>query len=130
MNTRDFHIRFNTVNKFQAMQNLHGNHAIFASCESENPGLSAVHNNNDTHQHPKAEDTDMAAFDTTRPAYGSIGLVGRIGTFFASIIASYTAWNDSRITRKALSKLSDRELEDIGLVRGDIDVVADGKTSY
>jgi uncharacterized protein YjiS (DUF1127 family) len=30
-------------------------------------------------------------------------------------------WNDARVTRKALSTLSDRELDDIGLCRGDID---------
>jgi uncharacterized protein YjiS (DUF1127 family) len=30
-------------------------------------------------------------------------------------------WNDVRVTRKALSTLSDRELDDIGLCRGDID---------
>jgi uncharacterized protein YjiS (DUF1127 family) len=30
-------------------------------------------------------------------------------------------WNDARVTRNALGKLSDRELDDIGLCRGDID---------
>jgi uncharacterized protein YjiS (DUF1127 family) len=34
------------------------------------------------------------------------------------------AWNERRATRNALSQLSDRELDDIGLTRGDIDVVA------
>ena len=38
--------------------------------------------------------------------------------------ASVVAWNDARVTRNALSALTDRELEDIGLVRGDIDAVA------
>ncbi|MCL4675477.1 MAG: DUF1127 domain-containing protein, partial [Pararhodobacter sp.] len=34
-------------------------------------------------------------------------------------------WNDRRVTRNELSKLSDRELDDIGLCRGDIqDVVS------
>jgi uncharacterized protein YjiS (DUF1127 family) len=31
------------------------------------------------------------------------------------------SWNDARVTRNALAKLSDRELDDIGLCRGDID---------
>lgn len=31
-----------------------------------------------------------------------------------------------RVTREALRKLSDRQLEDIGLTRGDIDTVARG----
>ena len=34
------------------------------------------------------------------------------------------SWNDARMTRNALSQLSTRELEDIGLVRGDIDKVS------
>ena len=38
-------------------------------------------------------------------------------------------WNDARITRNALSKLSARQLEDIGLVPGDIDRIARRKTS-
>jgi uncharacterized protein YjiS (DUF1127 family) len=63
----------------------------------------------------------MAAFDTTRTAYGSASAVSR---FFVSALESIVAWNDSRVTRKALSALSDRELEDIGLIRGDIDRVA------
>lgn len=66
----------------------------------------------------------MAAFDTTRTAYGFEGLTGRIGTALASISGAIAAWNDARVTRNALSGLSDRELEDIGLVRGDIDNVA------
>ncbi|MEW9919258.1 DUF1127 domain-containing protein [Marimonas sp. MJW-29] len=63
----------------------------------------------------------MAAFDTTRTAYGSATAVSG---FFSRALATVVAWNDARVTRKALSALSDRELEDIGLVRGDIDMVA------
>lgn len=40
------------------------------------------------------------------------------------LIAAVINWNDARVTRKALSRLTDRELNDIGLVRGDIDDVA------
>jgi uncharacterized protein YjiS (DUF1127 family) len=67
----------------------------------------------------------MAIFDTTRTTYGSASVASR---FFAAIdhmVAAFVAWNDARVTRKALSGLTDRELEDIGLTRGDIDVVAD-----
>lgn len=66
----------------------------------------------------------MAAFDTTRTTHGARGLTGRLGAFFAHVTARITAWNDARITRNALSVLSDRELEDIGLSRADIDAVA------
>ncbi|NNE51148.1 MAG: DUF1127 domain-containing protein [Sulfitobacter sp.] len=63
----------------------------------------------------------MAAFDTSRTAYGSTSAVSR---FFGSLLENVVAWNDARVTRKALSALTDRELEDIGLIRGDIDGVA------
>ncbi|MFV0514472.1 MAG: DUF1127 domain-containing protein [Jhaorihella sp.] len=72
----------------------------------------------------------MAAFDTTRTAHGALGIAGRIGATLASVSGACTAWNDARMTRKALSSLSDRELDDIGLVRGDIDAVAHGRRSY
>lgn len=66
----------------------------------------------------------MAAFDTTRPFTATSGFAGRTSNLFASAFASVAAWNDARVTRNSLSKLTDRELDDIGLVRGDIDVVA------
>ncbi|CUH50206.1 DUF1127 domain-containing protein [Ruegeria atlantica] len=70
----------------------------------------------------------MAALDTTRTITGSFGLVGRIGAYFASVVNAVVEWNDARVTRNTLSGLTDRELEDIGLCRGDIDVVADGRS--
>ena len=64
----------------------------------------------------------MAAFDTTRPT-ASLS-AGRISSAFVSAFAAFAAWNDARITRKSLSMLTARELEDIGLTVGDIDYVA------
>lgn len=69
----------------------------------------------------------MAALDTTRTTTGSFGLVGRIGATFASVVNAVAEWNDARVTRNTLSGLTDRELEDIGLCRGDIDVVVEGR---
>lgn len=48
-----------------------------------------------------------------------------VGTtsFFARFVSSVIAWNDQRVTRKSLSRLTDRELDDIGLVRGDIETL-------
>lgn len=69
----------------------------------------------------------MAAFDTTRPNYGSHGPAGRIAAPISHLIAAVAGWNDSRKTRNSLSRLSDRELDDIGLTRGDIDSVAVGR---
>lgn len=76
------------------------------------------------------KDTDMAAFDTTRTTYGSTGLFGRIGAIFANVFGAFAAWNDSRATRRALSSLTDRELDDIGLNRGDIDLVVERKSVF
>ncbi len=66
----------------------------------------------------------MAAFDTTRTTYGSASVAGLIARTFTALTSSVIAWNDARVTRNTLSSLTDRELEDIGLVRGDIDEIA------
>jgi len=60
----------------------------------------------------------MAAFDTTRPVAVFGG--GYITKKIANLVAFVHAWNETRITRKALSKLTDRELDDIGLIRADL----------
>ncbi len=65
----------------------------------------------------------MAAYETSRPApFGAISIfraIQGVGSAFDTL----AAWNDARVTRKALSKLSDRELDDIGLCRGDIEMI-------
>ena len=47
--------------------------------------------------------------------------------FIASFVGRIAAWHDANVTKRALNKLSDRDLEDLGLVRGDIDRVAEGR---
>lgn len=42
---------------------------------------------------------------------------------FAGLVAQYNAWKVRRETRLALNELTERELEDIGLNRADIDTV-------
>ncbi|KIC43721.1 MAG: DUF1127 domain-containing protein [Ruegeria sp.] len=69
----------------------------------------------------------MAALDNTRIATGSFGLVGRIGAYFTSVAHMVVDWNNARVTRNALNGLTDRELSDIGMCRGDIDMVAEGR---
>ncbi|MFC3570498.1 DUF1127 domain-containing protein [Paracoccus sp. TOH] len=61
----------------------------------------------------------MSAIDTNR-IHGGAGSFG-IGS---KIWATLSAWNDARVTKNALSRLSDRELDDIGLCRGDIERIA------
>lgn len=63
----------------------------------------------------------MAFFETTR----SDGLTrGGQSSLFTTFLARLAAWNDARVTRKALIGLSDHELDDIGLCRGDIEDIA------
>ena len=65
----------------------------------------------------------MAAVETTRPApYGAITTYRAINAL-SNLALTLLAWNDARVTRKALSKLSDRELDDIGLCRGDLEFI-------
>jgi uncharacterized protein YjiS (DUF1127 family) len=61
----------------------------------------------------------MSAFETThaKTGFSPLNLVHALG-------ASIASWNDARVTRNALAKLSDRELDDIGLCRGDIEFIA------
>lgn len=66
----------------------------------------------------------MASLDTNRTTYGVSTFANRTFAFAADLALSISAWNDARITNNALSDLTDRELSDIGLVRGDIDSVA------
>jgi len=60
----------------------------------------------------------MSVIDTTRPT------APRLPALLTQLMHSLASWNDARATRLALSKLSDRELDDIGLTRGDIEAVA------
>ncbi|MDX1784977.1 DUF1127 domain-containing protein [Roseovarius sp. ZX-A-9] len=62
----------------------------------------------------------MSAIANTRSTHAAAPVAGTI----TRLIAAFTAWNDARATRKALSALSDRELEDIGLSRSDIDSIS------
>lgn len=43
----------------------------------------------------------------------------RIVTAFSAAKDALLAWNESRVTRNALAQLTDAQLEDIGLSRGD-----------
>ena len=66
----------------------------------------------------------MAAFDTTSTQFGSVGTFGRLGQALRTTFAELASWNDQRMTRRVLNKLTDRELNDIGLCRGDIEAIA------
>ena len=72
----------------------------------------------------------MTVFDTNRPHYETARLFGRVGTAISNLISAISDWNDARVTRKALASLSDRELDDIGLARGEIDSIVRGQSRF
>ena len=65
----------------------------------------------------------MAYLDTSRSSAMSICRTA-IANFATALFTAVIRWNDARITRNALSQLSLRELNDIGLVPGDIERIA------
>jgi|TARA_Y100001956_G_scaffold4947_1_gene4487 uncharacterized protein YjiS (DUF1127 family) len=73
----------------------------------------------------------MAVYENTRTQYQAGALASLIARTAFVVVDTLshlreiaTGWNDARVTRKALSRLSDRELDDIGLTRADIEMVA------
>lgn len=67
----------------------------------------------------------MAASASTRSApFGAVS-VFHLFNGLDNALGNVIAWNDARVTRKALNRLSDRELDDIGLSRADIAYVAE-----
>ncbi|NOX74359.1 MAG: DUF1127 domain-containing protein [Alphaproteobacteria bacterium] len=66
----------------------------------------------------------MATFETTRPAPFGAETIHRIVSVFDAGVTTLVQWNNKRATRNALSKLSTRELADIGLTRGDVDAMS------
>jgi len=60
----------------------------------------------------------MAYFDIRTPA-----TAGRLGRAVDTLIAGFAAWREVRINRRALARLSDHELADIGLQRADLETM-------
>ncbi|WP_425100320.1 DUF1127 domain-containing protein [Tropicibacter sp. S64] len=69
----------------------------------------------------------MSTYDVNRN-YATAHAANRVGYYIVSAVSMLAAWNDARQTRKSLAALTDRELDDIGLSRSEIeDVVARGR---
>jgi len=66
----------------------------------------------------------MAAIELSRTAAAGLSVGGRVVHVIAQVHAAVANWRAERSTRRALERLSDRELADIGLVRGDIDTIS------
>jgi uncharacterized protein YjiS (DUF1127 family) len=63
-------------------------------------------------------------FNTAVRSYASTGAAPQKRGLLAAAIAAVSTWNDRRLTRKSLMALTDRELEDIGLHRSEIEAIA------
>lgn len=59
----------------------------------------------------------MASYDIHAAAPAKLdGLMGAL----RGLVSALADWNETRLTREILGRLSDRELADIGLTRGEI----------
>ena len=66
----------------------------------------------------------MASIETPlRAAPLGAASIFRATQAVAEPLAAFVAWNNARKTRNALYALSNRELDDIGLCRGDIEMI-------
>ncbi|MCY3997655.1 MAG: DUF1127 domain-containing protein [Rhodobacter sp.] len=63
----------------------------------------------------------MAFLDSIRATAHDHHIGSRLRALALELAENLVAWNNARITRKQLSRLSERELADIGLSRGDIE---------
>lgn len=66
----------------------------------------------------------MAEIYTPRASYGTAFAVNRFFAKLGDFTNGIQARRAEALTRKALSSLSDHELRDIGLTRGEIDSIA------
>lgn len=57
---------------------------------------------------------------------GRASVANPIRNRVSQALGAFADWNDMRRTRKVLSQLSSRELDDIGLSRADIDAISRG----
>jgi uncharacterized protein YjiS (DUF1127 family) len=58
------------------------------------------------------------AITNTQVPLGAVAILRVVDTFL-NLKSSAVGWNETRETRKALSRLSAQQLEDIGLTRAD-----------
>lgn len=61
---------------------------------------------------------------TTTMTDETLATAGHKPSFFASLLGALRTWRKTNATRTALSALTDRELDDIGMTRGDIESIA------
>lgn len=100
------------------MPPLHGSIAGADVVFHRGPGyMGTINGTPDNRAHDKVK--KMSAIDTNRIHTGTASF-----GFGSKLWAAISAWNDARMTRNALCRLTDRELDDIGLTRGDIEYIS------
>lgn len=62
----------------------------------------------------------MASYGNTRTDANGTQFGANLTPAVNRVIGRIAAWNEARVTRNALSKLTDYELDDIGLTRADV----------
>ena len=65
----------------------------------------------------------MATYDNTRSMVDGHPFGARLIYRMTTVFGKLADWNDARVTRNALSRLSNHELDDLGLTRGDIETM-------
>ena len=63
----------------------------------------------------------MAIFETSRPVSVIAVAAFRVVQFFEHRLEALRSWNFARETDRTLRSLSDHELNDIGIIRGEIE---------
>jgi uncharacterized protein YjiS (DUF1127 family) len=67
----------------------------------------------------------MSVYETNRNVPLGAVTTFRVISSVERLVESYTKWRSARATAAALSELSNAQLADIGVIRGEIDAVAD-----
>ncbi|PKP84624.1 MAG: hypothetical protein CVT80_07110 [Alphaproteobacteria bacterium HGW-Alphaproteobacteria-2] len=65
----------------------------------------------------------MAIFESSRALREGTSVFSRVSVLAYRVAAAIADWNARRVTRNALSALTDSQLRDIGLTRADLDAL-------
>ncbi len=65
----------------------------------------------------------MAIFESSRALSEGTSVFSQVSVLAYRVSAVIADWHARRVTRKALSALSDAQLRDIGLTRADLDAL-------
>jgi uncharacterized protein YjiS (DUF1127 family) len=76
------------------------------------------------------EEVSMTAAHGAAGAVGTTGPASVVSGLFTTLRSAFQAWRKHEKVRADLHGLSDRELADIGIARGEVDVVAATNGSY